>query len=245
MVPAYLQHLLLPPANLFLLFLLAWLIARWRPRLGRFLMGLAIVGLYALSTPYVGGTLIHGVQSHPALNRYDHNAGAIVVLSGGNVIAAEYGGETLGSTSLARVRYGAYLHRLTGLPLLVSGGRAHDDHPSEGEAMARVLEQSFGVAPRWIEIKATDTYDNARNSAAILHPLGIMKIYLVTSGSHMRRAAASFDSIGFDVIPAPTNLAWAPVLSARSLIPNAKSIYASATAMHEWLGLLWYRWSYF
>jgi len=156
----------------------------------------------------------------------------------------EYGGETVGGTSLARIRYGAYLHDQTGLPLLVTGGRAQGDNPSEGEAMAQALEQSFGVTARWIEIKAANTYGNAENSAAILHPLGIRNIYLVTSGSHMRRAVASFESVGFTVTPAPTNLAFSPEFSIYSLIPSAKSIYASATAMHEWSGLVWYRWTY-
>lgn len=241
----YLKHLLLPPANLFLLVLLGRLLARRRPHLGRLVMGFAIIALYALSTPYVSGSLIYGVQSAEALTRLNDKAQAIVVLSAGNAAAPEYGGETVGGNSLLRIRYGAYLQGRTGLPLLVTGGRGHGNSPSEGEVMAEALEQSFGVTPRWVEINAANTYENAANSAAILHPLGIKTVYVVTSASHMRRAAASFESVGFEVIPAPTNLSSAPDLAPQSFIPSAKSIYSSATAMHEWFGLAWYRWAYF
>lgn len=246
MLPAFLKHLLLPPANLFLLALFGLAILRWRPGLGRFLMGFAFMALYALSTPLVGGALIRGVQDSDALTRFDHDAGAIVVLGAGNYAnAAEYGGDTVGSTSLTRLRYGARLHRLTGKPLLVTGGRGYGDHPSEGEAMAQTLEQSFRVAVQWVETSSSNTYENAVNSAAILHPLSVTRIYLVTNGSHMRRAVASFEAVGFDVAPAPTAIQHDFGFTPYALIPKAKALDASATAFYEWFGLIWYRLAYF
>ncbi len=245
MLPGFLKQLLLPPANLFLLALFGLMILRWRPRTGRFLMGLALLALYGLSTPLVSGALLYGLRHGEALTRFDHDVGAIVVLGGGNNRhAAEYGGDTVGLSSLGRLRYGARLHRLTGKPLLVTGGWGHGDHPSEGEAMAQAFEQSFGVAAAWIETRAVNTYENAANSAAILHPLGIDRVYLVTSGWHMRRAAASFEAVGFEVIPAPTFLISEPDMTPAALIPNAGSLHASATVFYETLGLAWYRLAY-
>ncbi len=246
MLPAFLKQLLLPPANLFLLALFGLAILRRRPGLGRFLMGFAFLALYAMSMPLVGGALIRGVQEGEALTRFDHDSGAIVVLGSSNhTNAAEYDGDTVGSTSLTRLRYGVRLHRLTGKPLLVTGGRGHGDHPSEGEAMAQALDLSFGVAAQWIETRSANTYENAVNSAAILHPLGITRIYLLTHGWHMRRAAAAFEAVGFDVIPAPTMLFSASEASAYSLIPSANGLNASATAFYEVLALAWYRLAYF
>ncbi len=246
MLPGSVKLLLLPPANLFLLALFGLLILRWRPRTGRFLMGLALLALYGLSTPLVSGALLVGLQQGEALTRFDHDVGAIVVLGGGNYRnAAEYGGDTVGMTSLSRLRYGARLHRLTGKPLLVTGGWAYGDHPSEGEAMAQALEQSFGIAADWIETRAVNTYENATNSAAILHPQGITQVYLVTSGWHMRRSLAAFKAVGFDVIPAPTILNHVPEMTLAALIPSAQGLRASATAFYEYLGLAWYRLAYF
>lgn len=238
--------LLLPPASLFLLVLFGLAILRWRPGLGRFLIGLAFLALYGLSTPLVGGALIRAVQVGEALTRFDHDAAAIVVLGAGNYAdAAEYGGDTVGSTSLMRLRYGARLHRLSGKPIMVTGGRSYGDHPSEAEVMAQTLKMSFGVAARWLETSSSNTYENAVNSAAILHPLGVTRIYLVTTGPHMRRALASFEAAGFDVVPAPTVIQRDWSFSPRALIPKAKAMAASSTAIYEWLGLTWYRLAYF
>lgn len=245
MPPAYLKLLLLPPASLFLLVLFGLAILRWRPGLGRFFIGFAFLALYGLSTPLVSGALIRGLQVGEALTRFDHDAAAIVVLgAGNNANAAEYGGDTVGSTSLIRLRYGARLHRLSGKPLLVTGGRGYGEHPSEAEVMAQALETSFGVAVRWTETSSSNTYENAVNSAAILHPLGVTRIYLVTNGSHMRRAVASFEAVGFDVVPAPTVLMHDFGFNPYALIPKGKALDASATAFHEWLGLAWYRLAY-
>ena len=52
------------------------------------------------------------------------HAKAVVILGGGvRRNAPEYGGDTLATLTLERVRYGARVARLTGLPVLVSGGR--------------------------------------------------------------------------------------------------------------------------
>ena len=245
MLPAFLKQLPLPPVSLFLLALFGLAILRWRPRLGRFCMGFALAALYALSTPLVGGALIRGVQAGDALTRYDHDAGAIVVLGAGVTAAAEYGGDTVSSASLVRLRYAARLNRLSGQPILVTGGWGSDLHLSEGEAMAQALETSFRAAAQWVETQAANTYENAVSSAAILHPLGITRIYLVTNGWHMRRGVAAFEAAGFEVIPAPTAIHAEARPSLTSLIPNAGSLGASAIAVHEWLGLIWYRLVYF
>lgn len=246
MLPSYLKIFLLPPANLFLLALFGLVILRWRPRFGRFLLAVAFLALYVLSTPLVSRALISLVQQGDALTRFDHDVGTIVVLgTGNNTNAVEYGGDTVGTNSLIRLRYGVRLNRLSGRPLMVSGGRGSDIRPSEAEAMAQTLEQSFGVTAKWVEDQSANTYENAVNTAAILLPLGITKIYLVTNSWHMRRSIAAFEAAGLNVIPAPTGIRRRSIISLAALIPNAKSLSASATAFHEWLGLIWYEIAYF
>ena len=60
----------------------------------------------------------------------------------------EYGGAPVSSTSLERLRYGARLHRLTGLPLLVTGGPLRARHPPLSQLMVDALDESFGMTPR-------------------------------------------------------------------------------------------------
>ena len=119
---------LLPPLDLIILIALGLVLVPRRPRFGLALAAAGLAALAVLSTPRVGdllaATLEDGAPPLPAQRARDAGAGAIVVLGGGrNRGALEYGGETLDAASLGRVRYGARLARLTGLPLLVSGGR--------------------------------------------------------------------------------------------------------------------------
>ena len=245
-LPWYVKELLLPPADLLLLALFGLVALRRRPALGRACIGLALALLYLLSTPLVSTWLVRGVQVGEPLARFDHDVGAIVVLSAGAYRdAIEYGGNTVGGTTLERLRYGARLQRQTGLPLLVTGGLGFGSHPAIATLMAETLGEDFGVTPRWIETEAANTYQNAVNSAAILHPQGITKIYLVTHAWHMRRSVATFEAMGFEVVPAPIRTIRPPGFGLPHLVPTVANLGGSARAIHEWLGLAWYRIAYF
>ena len=245
-LPWYVKELLLPPADLLLLALFGLVVLRRRPALGRACIGFSLALLYLLSTPVVSIWLVHGVQVGQPLTRFDHDVGAIVVLSAGAYRhAIEYGGDTVGGVTLERLRYGARLQRRTGLPMLVTGGRGLAGHPSLAELMATALDESFGVSPRWVETAAANTYQNAVNSAAILRSQGIAKIYLVTHGWHMRRSVAAFEAVGLQVVPAPTRQVRPPGYTPPFFVPTVASLGDSARAIHEWLGLAWYRIVYF
>lgn len=233
--------LLLPPLSLIALLMLGMVLLPGRhAAAGKRLIWLAIVLLYLLSTPFVGRGLLATLEpALPARNPGD--AQAIVVLGGGVYHdAPEYAGDTVKSTTLERIRYAARLKRLTGLPLLASGG-----HPEGGEAesllMRKVLRTDFGLGTRWIESASSNTAENALYTRKILAPLGINRILLVTHAWHMKRARAAFENAGFTVIPAPTIFATAHALTALDFLPSAQGLLQSRTALHEWLGILWYR----
>src|SRR4029453_5211195 len=102
-----------------------------------------------------------------------------------------YGGDTLGALTLERVRYGARVARLTGLPILVSGGSVLGGEP-EASLMRAPLEGEFNIPGRWIEARSRTTHENAVMSADMLHSVGIHRVLLVTHGFDMRRATAEF-----------------------------------------------------
>ncbi len=222
---------------------------RRRPRFARALIAISFVGLYVLSTPLAGGWLQRSVEGAPPLtgDRLAGNAGAIVVLSAGSYTnAPEFGGATVDRATLERLRYAVRLHRLTGLPLLVTGGSPRGERVSIAVAMAETLTASFGITPRWVEPEAVSTYANATLSAAILHPETIDKVFLVTHAWHMRRASAAFEAVGFEVVPAPISAATLPAtFSFTHLVPSAGALGASAIAFYEWIGLAWYRVAHF
>jgi len=144
--------------------------------------------------------------------------------------------------ALKRVRYGAALARLTGLPVLVSGGLGSREHPSYAKLMADVLQRDYGIEAKWQEARSINTAENAMFSAAILKEAGIDRVILVTHAWHMRRARASFLANGMAVIPAPTAFyGHVEDFSLLMLAPNARALRMSGFALHEIVGSMWYR----
>jgi uncharacterized SAM-binding protein YcdF (DUF218 family) len=181
---------------------------------------------------------------------------AIVVLGGGT-LSAQYPRQTVEVDQAGdRLIYAAQLyHQGKAEHLLLSGGRI--DWISSGappaEDMATLLEM-LGV-PRqamWLESDSLNTYENAINARSRLEPMGIRRILLVTSASHMPRAVALFEEQGFDVIPAPTDFTvtqegWETLKSGGlasqllSLLPSVENLSLTTRMLKEYLGMIVYR----
>ena len=238
------QALLLPPLNLFLLALVGWIVARWRKRLGQGLMGGAFALLVLLSTPFVAATLLRSLQRYPALDADEltrDDVGAIVILGAdASSFAPEYPDHSIGPMTLERLRYGASLHRRTGVPMLVAGGQLRGHLPALAESMAGILTNEFGLQAHWVESGSTSTFENAARTAELLLPLGIDRVYLVTHAWHMPRALRTFEKQGLEVVPAPTAFRVRPRPELGDFLPSASGLSQSSFALHEWLGALWY-----
>jgi uncharacterized SAM-binding protein YcdF (DUF218 family) len=234
--------LLLPPLNLLLLLIWgAWLLrSRRRQRLGRVLIWLSIAGLWLLSTPYLAERLLDALKPPPAPIAGDQ-ADAIVILSGGvHRDSLEYGGDTVGRLTLERVRYGAWLARQTGKPVLVTGG-APSGGLAEGPLMRAVLEREFGIPVRWVEDRSDNTRENARYSAELLKAAGVGRIFLVSHAWHLKRAMPEFERAGLKVVPAGIGYASVERPDVLDFLPSARGLQDSYYAMHEGIGLIWYR----
>ena len=107
--------------------------------------------------------------------------------------------------------------------------------------MARSLQEDFGVPVKWIEPASDDTAQNAEFSARILQEAGIRRVLLVTDALHMPRSRRIFERNGFDVVPAPTDFHTTADLRAMEWVPSGPALGLAHYALHEWLGLLWYR----
>lgn len=236
---------MLPPGNGLGLLLLAFLLRHWRPRLA---LSLGLAGgllLIVLSLPVVGNALVQRLEA-PAVApaqvlEKSKGAGAIVVLGGGRYREApEYGGDSVGTETLPRLRYGAQLQRRTGLPLLVTGGAPDGGEQSEAETMARVLKEDFKVPVRWIEGESDNTRDSALKTAALLKEAGITRVLLVSHAWHLPRAAQAFGRAGLEVVMMPTAF-HLDLRSPLDYLPQAEGLRRSRIALHEWLGRFWYR----
>ena len=234
---------LLPPLSLVILLAAGLWFHRSRPHLAMSLILFSTTALYAFSTPWIGGLLQKSLEtSTPVSLDALGAADAIVVIGAGRRKAAsEYGGDTLNGTSLERLRYAAYLHRASGLPVLVSGGKPDGGTLGEGSIMAHILQSEYGFSPHWVEDASLTTWDNARLSAPLLKNAGVQRILLVTHAWHLRRAAPLFQSRGLSVIPAGTRFSSTRMDSIFDLVPTPSGLRDSTYALHEWLGILWYK----
>ncbi|MFY0990693.1 YdcF family protein [Halomonas sp. C05BenzN] len=234
-----LKYLLLPPLVNAILTLLGMLLWSRMRLLAGLLVLLGLGGLLALATPVASHALRQGLEA-PALTGPAPlaDAQAIVILGGGrDYRSPEFGwGDAPANASWRRLAYGAHLHRESGLPILVSGGRVHDEHSAEASLMAAALREVFEVPVLWMEGRSRNTSENARHSAEMLHGTGVERIALVSQAWHLPRAVAEFERNGFTVVPAPTEFASVPPEGPSAWLPRAYHLHQSTQALHEWLG---------
>ena len=249
MIYEALVNLLLPPIGFLLPLILGCLLVFRRPRLGRWLLILGILGLVLSSLRAVPEALQTALQDgyelRIAMPGDVDRPKAIVILGGtfrsglpdGGII----NGSQLGGLSIDRARAGAILHTQTGLPILISGG-SQLTGLSVGLMMRRFMENELHIAPRWMETESETTWSNATNSAVILKREGIDTVYLVTDSWHMRRAMIAFHHAGLKVWPAPVIRTLPPDGNVAHYVPNVLAWLDTYYAVHEWVGCLVYAW---
>ncbi|MFH0946609.1 MAG: YdcF family protein [Planctomycetota bacterium] len=244
MLRAVIKAFALPPLSLFALAFFGLLLCRKRPRLGRLILLFSGAMFLLLSIPAVADALLRGLERHGALASDSRvaSAQAVVVLSCGlDPAGYEYGGATIDPLTLQRVRYAAWLARKFDLPVLASGGVLAKNTPPIGKLMADVLHQEFDVEVCWAETRSQTTRENARFSAELLRASGIATVLLVTNAWHMPRAVEEFEATGLNVIPAPTGFTTPTQWTIAAFLPSATALTHSRWAIHEQLGLIWYR----
>ncbi|MFC3533045.1 YdcF family protein [Vogesella facilis] len=231
---------LLPPFVYLLPIVAGLLLWRRRPRLARALSWGGVLLAWLLALPVTAITLNGWLERYPpATLQQVRQTQAIVVLSGGKKPAPEYAANVLAADSAARLRYGAWLVRRSGLPLLLSGG-APLGGEAEAQVMAHSLRDDYALSPRWLEDKSNTTLQNAQFSVKLLREAGISRITLVTQAWHMRRALPFFQQQGLQVLPAPTGFTRYDGAGVLNWIPQGRALQENHQALRELLGALYY-----
>lgn len=263
MWPRFVEMLITPPGVVIVLLLITFLAYLRRAWLGAGMLVLSTAVLIALSLPLTANWLMSSLQNFakspdfvpmaekgPQASLFvlkdssNEPAEAIVVLGAGRTPEApEYDfQDTANATTLERLRYAAFLHRKTALPILVSGGAPGKQATSEAEIMQKVLMDDFRVPVKWVERESRTTLENAHYSQLLLSAAKVRHVLLVTHAWQMRRAALAFESAGIRVTPAPTGF-YAVEHNANTYhayLPSATGMAVSALALRERLGYIWY-----
>jgi uncharacterized SAM-binding protein YcdF (DUF218 family) len=242
-------RLVFPPGGNLVLFVLAWFLRKWRPRLAGLLFLVSALTLYALSTNAISGLIIAPLEDRYADVAVESapSADAVVVLGGGVFGAAGRHREPELAWAGDRIRKGAALYKAGKAPLILYSGGNIDflDGAAEPEAVgaSKILE-SLGVPATAIvvENQSRNTHENADFTWSILSARGVHRILLVTSAMHMPRAVALFRHAGFTAIPVPCNhiTGWGSPSLLFSLLPEAQPLIDSSSALKEYVGMAVY-----
>lgn len=239
------------PAPLALL-LAALCVAAWRrppgprPALLRAALGLATAWCWILATPAVGNLLVRDLEGdRPASQDAPPRAGSdtlIVVLASGRLFTGS--GEPrpeFDADGWDRFHAALGLWRRTGGTLLFTGGPGHGPADSFGHLMER-LAIDAGVPSSAIRVTtgSRTTFEDLREASAVIRAHAGPSV-LVTSAMHMPRALAVARALGLRMTPhrcayrqivTPTWKAW---------LPNNGTPDLWRDALHEVLGLRYYR----
>ena len=120
-------------------------------------------------------------------------------------------------------------------------------HIKEGVFVRRYL-LTLGIPEKdiWIENESRNTRENAINAHVFLKQREYVdgKFLLITSGRHMRRALACFETVGTDVTPYSVDRDASPTRRFtfdHLLIPDAEIFLAWEALFHEWIGMIVYK----
>ena len=107
--------------------------------------------------------------------------------------------------------------------------------------MAKLLVVT-GIPATAIEVDsgAKHTVDSASRLESYL---GMSEFFLVTSAGHMPRAMGVFRANGMNPVPSPTDYQLPRDAGSASMRPTPFHLRVSDLAIHEYMGLLWYRMS--
>lgn len=227
--------------------LLAWF-GRRKPAVA--LAAAAAVVLWVFSIQPVSNALLRILESRSPQLAGKPPAAAIVVLAGFGdpQLPPRTSPEIVEETD--RLFYGARLFRQGLAPyLILTGGRIpwmRAVEETEAETGRNMLRELLGLDDTLhilLEDKARNTRNHAPLIAGILQARGLPKdIILVTSASHMYRAARIFRKAGYTVWTAPTDYqAPQEPFKLFKLLPQAIELRKSTQAMHEFYGIIAYR----
>jgi len=242
---------LYPLSWILILLILSFVFAAFRKRwLSQTTLLSALALLWIASMPITGQYTSQWLEQQYPMQTLDRitTADAIVLLGGG------MGGEApperlhpdLGDAA-DRVWYAAQLQLAGKAPVIIASGGSFSwkgEVQTEAAAMHQLLVQLSVPSESIIEEgKSLTTYENAINSAVLLHQIAARRVILVTSAAHMPRALAVFQKQLPEMvfIPATTDVRALPLESSLlNWLPQTGGLARTTEAWHEWVGYAMY-----
>jgi len=168
------------------------------------------------------------------LEHSPENAEAILVLASGATRTGEFQ-----LSGIQRITHGVNLLKAGRAPhLYISTGFSSElGHLEYGwvASYTRLLGLDPASVTIFISPEITTTFTEAAYARKELAAKSINRILLVTSGAHIYRSWLTFIKSGFEVLPAPSHNRLNVFYSSENHLTLMRA------ALHEWLGLIYYR----
>lgn len=238
----------LTPPGLFILLLIPLLVYLLRRECSQIIRGLVVFTVVFMFVSFTGlGVRLFVIplerEFHPARTAELPEKELPVVVLGGGIKYISDGYTDITEAALQRLTRGYMLRRQLDTPLVITGGPAVGrDGIGEAEAAREwLLQMGENDENIVLENRARNTFENALYIREWLQETEYDAVYLVTSAVHMRRSQAVFSARGIEVIEVPAGYAYSHRLQGLDYLPSSGAFSANMRALHEWLGLFWYK----
>ena len=223
---------------------------RKKPRLnvGLYFLIFAVCILYLLSITPVSNLLVYSLecQYQPPSGEVLEEMDIVVILGGGVMSSGGFRGypEASGAT-YSRVFNGVRIFRQSGAKKMVLSGAGGQRGGGTNADVMKNIAIALGISENKIiaEGGSRNTMEHAIELAKLFPPEEGMRIGIVTSALHMKRAVVAFYEKfpQHSIKPIPVGYIYSPLgWSIDSFIPSAGAFSTSSYAIHEWIGMLWY-----
>ncbi len=211
--------------------------------------GFGIVYITICSLPIVSHILVDSLENKSTYLKLKVVPQADVIIVFGGVIRREFPGYPFPDLDSAadRIWHAARLYHAKKAPKVILSGGRNDwerNSPSQAKTMAIFLKD-LGVPENDIilEEKSRNTFENAIYSKKIMISNKMKNALLVTSALHMPRSKSIMEKIKVNFITISTDFM---IVNNKTeiwdLLPNASSLNKTTFAMHEWIGIVVYKW---
>ena len=250
----FLPPLIYPVGLACLLILLALFIRRLKWQ--KALLVLAFLVLFLGGNRWISKGLAQSLEWRYLPSPTPLKADAIVILAG-DLRAADYPSQMpqLGESG-DRVIYAAHLYHQGAAPLVIYSGGSIDWLAATSGTQRDItsLLKLMGVpaTDQLFEFESRNTYESALACRELFREMGIQRVILITSASHMPRSVGVFERQGIEVIPAPTDYSvtqanWVQFRDAGLgthliyLFPSADNLNTTTSVLKEYIGLFVYK----
>jgi len=243
------KSLIIPPGSIIiaLLTLNIWHVIRKNKNIGIYNLLIACL-IWLISMPPVSNSMLRSLESD---YKFINNPRAdVIVVLGERFLTEVSDFSGVGAPTplmMTRLFTAARLQKRLNIPIIVSFGIKANTKLAVPKIVERYLVE-FGVSYKNIIIEkdSRDTFENAINSKVLCQDREFKNPIIVTSAYHLKRSILSFNKVGMDVTPYPSNFLSPEKEDYRwySFFPTYESFRNSSIAIKEYFGLFFYKFFY-